>query len=297
MALRTWDTQPPSPGSYPPAPAGPDFVGRTVSGITGALERAIFNEEQARLPGLLQRIDARAKVMATLFLLLGTGLARHLLPIAALYLVTILLARLSLLPLAGFVKRAWLGIPLFAGIVVLPSIFMLPGHPLLTVLEVPPFRLAVTDNGVSGATLLIARVGTSVSLALLLVFTTRWTELLRGLRVLGVPASFLAVLSMTYRYIFLFLRGANNLFLARASRTVGATTGAEQRRWAAAATGTLVSRSVKLSGEVLLAMRARGFEGEIRSPGAARMRDEDWLVVALAAVVAASVLLLDGGIV
>lgn len=33
----------------------------------------------------------------------------------------------SRLPLGFFVKRVWLGIPLFAGIVVLPAIFLVPG--------------------------------------------------------------------------------------------------------------------------------------------------------------------------
>ena len=39
------------------------------------------------------------------------------------------------------------------------------------------------------------------------------------------------VLSMTYRYIFLFLHTANGMFLARKSRIVARTSGAEQRRW------------------------------------------------------------------
>ena len=109
-----------------------------------------------------------------------------------------------------------------------------------------------------------------------------------------MPGSFLVVLGMTYRYLFLLLRSANNLFLARASRTVGVTCSAEQRRWAAAATGVLASRSVRLSGEVLLAMQARGFDGEIRSAIHPRMRDEDWLLLALGVALAAGLLLLDG---
>ncbi len=271
-----------------------DFVARTVAGVTGALERAVFNEESARMPGLLQEADARAKVIVVLLLLVAAGLAHHPAAVAAAYAASVLLAWLSHLPLSGFTKRTWLGIPLFAGVVVLPSVFMLSGRPLLTLLDLPPLRLAVTDNGLAGAVLFVVRVATSVSLVLLVVSTTRWADLLSSLRVLRVPHSFLLVLGMTYRYLFLFLRAANNLFLARASRTVGVTSGGEQRRWAAAATATLVSRSVKLSGDVLLAMRARGFDGEVRSIRCSRMRDEDWLLLALGAVLAAGLLLADG---
>lgn len=271
-----------------------DFAARTVAGITGALERAVFSEEVARRPGFLQKADPRAKVLATLFLLLAAGLARQLAVLLGIYLLATLLARASLLSAGDFSRRVWLGIPVFAGVVVLPSLFILPGRPLLSLVEVPPVRLVVTDNSLATALLFVLRVGTSVALALLLVSTTRWAELLRALRILRVPGSFLVVLGMTYRYLFLLLRSANNLFLARASRTVGVTSGAEQRRWAAAATGVLASRSVRLSGEVLLAMQARGFDGEIRSAVHPRMRDEDWLLLALGVVLAAGLLLLDG---
>ncbi|MHB0868266.1 MAG: cobalt ECF transporter T component CbiQ, partial [Chloroflexota bacterium] len=241
----------------------------------------------------LQGIDPRAKVASALLLLVAVGLAHHISGVMAAYLVTLSLAWSSRLPLREFSRRVWLGIPLFAGFVAFPSIVMLPGNPLLVLWEGPPMPLVVTDNGLASVLLFVARVGTSVSLALLLVATTRWTDLLGALRVLRVPESFLVVLAMTYRYLFLFLRSANNLFLARASRTVGATTGVEQRRWAATAAGTLMSRSMKMSMDVLLAMEARGFSGEIRSTHPPRMRDGDWLLLALVVVLSAGLLLLD----
>ncbi len=272
---------------------GGDFVAKTLAGITGALERAVFNEEQARLPGLLQGIDPRVKIIGAILLLLVTGLIHHLETMGALYAVILLLASASRLPLWGFVRRVWFGIPIFAAVVVFPSLFLLPGRPLLVLLDLPPVWLSVTDNGLASVVLFVARVGTSVSLALLLVSTTRWTDLVRAMRVLKVPESFAVVLGMTYRYLFLLLRAADNLFLARASRTVGASSGGERRRWAAAATGTLMSRSVKMSGDVLLAMRARGFDGEIRSKGFGRLRDEDRLMLVMGVVLASALLLAD----
>ena len=278
--------------SRPSRGPGRDFVARSVAGVTAAVERAVFSEDQARLPGLLQGLDPRAKAVSALTLLIAAGLARRLELLIAISLLSLLLAALSRLSPAAFARRAWLGVTLFTGVVVLPSLVMLPGHPLLS-LDLAPIHLTVTDNGVHSALLLVARVGASVSLALLLVSTTRWTDLLRALRVLGVPQSFLMVLAMTYRYLFLFLRSANNLFLARASRTVGSTSSAEQRRWAAGAAGVLVSRSVQLSGDVLLAMQARGFDGEIRTANRLAMKDADWLLLALGSTLAAALLLVD----
>ncbi len=271
-----------------------DFVGKTLSGVTSALEQAVFDQEMAAMPGLLQRTDPRAKVFCALALLLAVGLSRRLGTVLLVCVAALLLALISRLPVGTFARRVWLGIPVFAATVALPSLFMVPGQPLLTLVNAAPFRLTVTDAGLQGAALFVVRVGASVSLAVLLVSTTRWAELLRALRVLGIPESLVIVLGMTYRYLFLVLHSANNLFMARASRTVGRTSGAEQRRWAAGAAGTLVSRSMKMSGEVLLAMRARGFSGEVRTAPDPRMRDEDWLLVCLGIALAAGLLVLDG---
>ena len=78
--------------------------------------------------------------------------------------------------------------------------------------------------------LFVTRVGVSVSLAVLLVMTTPWADLLKSLRALRVPQVFVLVLSMTYRYIFLFLHTTNGMLLARKSRVVAS----HQRRRAAA---------------------------------------------------------------
>ena len=93
--------------------------------------------------------------------------------------------------------------------------------------------------------LFVTRVGVSVSLAVLLVMTTPWADLLKSLRAIHVPQIFVLILSMTYRYIFLFLHTMNGLFLARKSRIVARTSGGEQRRWIAGSMGNLTSRVVQ----------------------------------------------------
>ena len=85
--------------------------------------------------------------------------------------LTLAVAVASRIPTDFFVKRVWLGIPLFAGIVVIPSIFFVEG-PALFAVTLGPVTIAPTVPGVMGAVLLVMRVGVSVSLAVLLVMTT-----------------------------------------------------------------------------------------------------------------------------
>jgi cobalt/nickel transport system permease protein len=130
----------------------------------------------------------------------------------------------------------------------------------------------------------------SVSLAVLLVVTTPWADLLKSLRAIRVPQIFVLILSMTYRYIFLFIHTVNGIFLARRSRLVAKARGAEQRRWIGGTLGNLMSRSFKMSNDVYAAMLARGFTGEMRAYSTFRMTARDWLLLA-ASILLASLLL------
>jgi len=165
------------------------------------------------------------------------------------------------------------------------ALFMVPGARLFDI-GVGPIHLGVSAAGVWGAIVFVVRVGVNVSLAVLLVLTTPWADLLKSLHALKVPSVFVLVLSMGYRYIFLFLHTLNGMFEARKSRVVARLGGGEDRRWIARSMGALMSRSFKMSNDVYAAMLSRGFTGEIRTYHRFRMRALDWVSLGAACVLA-----------
>jgi cobalt/nickel transport system permease protein len=265
---------------------GTGWLEHTVSGITQSVERSIFTEEHARSAGWLQRVDPRAKLGMFLAAVLAASLSSSVVVLLVLYAVVLAAARASRIPFDFFVKRVWLGIPFFAGLIVLPAVFLVPGPAAFTI-TLGPLTIAPTVPGLTGGVLFVTRVGVSVSLAVLLVMTTPWADLLKSLQAIRVPQLFILVLAMAYRYIFLFLHLANGMFEARKSRIVARTTGSEQRRWITASMGGLLNRSVKMSNDVYAAMVARGFSGTIRTFADYKMTRDDW--AALAGAVAISV--------
>ncbi len=268
------------------------WLEHTLGGISESIERAVFTEEHARSAGWLQGIDARAKLGMFIALVLAVGFTNSVGILLALYALLLGAARASRLPFDFFVRRVWLGIPFFAAIVVIPALFIVPG-PRLFEINIGPFVFAMSAPGVAGAILFVVRVGVSVSLAVLLVMTTPWAELLRSLRTIHVPQVFVLILSMTYRYIFLFLHATNGLFLARKSRIVARTSGAEQRRWIAGSMGALTGRAFKMSGDVYSAMTARGFNGEMRVYAADRIAATDVLAVVLTVCIAVAAIVVQ----
>lgn len=264
------------------------FFEKTLADITGALEQTLFAEELARQDGLLQSLDPRAKLIGALAVLIAISASQNLVVIAALYALTLPLAYASRVPMGFYFKRVWMFMPFFTGIVALPALFNVftPGAPLVTLIDLasPRVYLAITQPGVITAAFLLLRVGASVSMAVLLILTTRWATLLKALRVLGVPQAFVLILGMTYRYIYVLLHTTSNMFLARKSRVVGRASGADDRRWLAASMGALFAKSYALSDDVYLAMQSRGFRGEalVMDEIAWHARDWVWLVVFIA---------------
>jgi cobalt ECF transporter T component CbiQ len=252
------------------------FVEGTLRGFSRALGKALVSEQTATKRGLLQSLDPRARIVGIFALVLTVTLCRKIEVLAGLFVVAIVVALASRVSLVTLLKRVWLIVFGFTGLIALPALFITPGDP---VGNFGP--LAITAQGLRTAALLVLRVETAVTLTTALVLSTPWTQVLRGLRSLWVPAEVITMLAMTHRYIFLLIETANQMFESRQSRMVGVLTGVEQRRMAGRTAGVLLTKSMDLSGDVYLAMQSRGFSGDIRLLSDARMRTVDIIAVAL----------------
>ncbi len=281
-----------------------NFVEKTLVEIAGMMERSIFSEKYANSKGFLQSIDPRVKLITILLLIVTTSFISKAEIILGIYALTLLFAYLSKVELIFFIKRVWLFIPVFAGIVAFPAIFNIvtPGEPLVTLLrfnETIHFwtfqftEISITKEGALGALLFISRVATSVSLIVLLTLTTKWVDVLKSLRTLRVPQIFVLVLSMTYQYIFLLVRVVQEMHLAKKSRTIKTDMTRKgikkEQNWVASRIGTVLMKSYKMSDEIHSAMVSRGFRGEIKSIENFKIRNVDriWTGFSLSLIFAA----------
>ncbi|MFH1169878.1 MAG: cobalt ECF transporter T component CbiQ [Chloroflexota bacterium] len=262
---------------------GEGFLSRNIAHLTQALESVIFAENMARAPGLLQGLDPRVKMATFLLFIVTVGLARSLATLAIIFALILVLVWLSRVPLLFFLKRVLFFVPVFAVVIAIPALFITPGDTLIAIAG----NIGITQQGARAAGLLVLRVTDSLSLGVLLILTTTWTNLLMALRWFRLPPLVVATIGMTYRYIFLLLHNANAMFLARRSRTVGGFSGGENRRWLARALTTTLAKSQHLSEEVYLAMLSRGYRGEVLalSSFSLRRRDIFWAAFALTAIV------------
>jgi cobalt/nickel transport system permease protein len=258
------------------------FAEATTIGFARALTRAMLSEETARKRGLLQSLDVRVRLVGLLALVLAVTLSRKISVVGALFAVAILLAVLSRVNLLMLTKRVWLIVLGFTGVIAIPALFTTPGR-----IVVSNGTIAITEQGLRTASLLVLRVETAVTFTTLLILCTPWTHVLKALRALRLPKEAITMLAMTYRYVFLLVDTAGQMFESRRSRTVGVLTGPEQRQVTARTAGVLLSKSVALSNEVYLAMESRGFRGDVQILSDFRMTMWDYLGLLLFLLAAA----------
>ncbi|MGB6007760.1 cobalt ECF transporter T component CbiQ [Castellaniella sp.] len=257
-----------------------------AAGLLAAMDHARRADRTTARRGLLQALDARIKLLTLTLIMLAALVAHRLLPIYALLGLTVLLAIASRVSVPRTLLRVWLGVCLFTGFIVLPALVLVPGEPLWTL---PVGHLTVTRQGVSNALFVMGRALTASSCMSLLVLTTPWPLILKALRSFRVPAVAVMMLGMAYRYLFLLLQSAQELFVARRSRQLAPLDRRQARHSAIMTMAVLFDRSARLSNEVYLAMLARGYRGEDRILTDFRTRPLDWwaLLTGIAIVAAA----------
>jgi cobalt/nickel transport system permease protein len=279
-------------------------IEKGVNEFLSLIERAIFSEEMARKDGLLQGMDPRAKLAAMVCLIVFASLFKRPETLAALYLIVTLMALLSKLDILSFTKRIWFFIPIFTGIIAIPAVFnvITPGTPILVVARLKkgvdfgpwhiPEEIAITKEGVESAVLFVIRVATSVSIAVVVVLTTRWSDLLKALRAFRVPAVFVLILGMTYRYVFILVRVIQDMYMARKSRTIVYRTKGE-RIWVASRIAVIAAKSYAMSERVFMAMKSRGFTGDVRTMTPERMRFKDIVFLASSSILGVALFFLE----
>ena len=203
----------------------------------------------------VHRLDARVKIVAAFLILLSLALTARTAWGAHVtyFLVLSSTALAARLPVTSLLLRTLVVLPFVGGVVLL--------------------NLWGGDTG--RAVEVFLRSVLSAYTALLLLATTPFARLLRGLEMLRVPAFFLMILYFVYRYLFLLVDQVQNMRRAKECR-------APRGRWesmlraASGALAVLFARSYERAERVHRALLARGFQGHFILLEAPHLRRRDW---------------------
>jgi cobalt/nickel transport system permease protein len=260
-----------------------------LSSFVNAIQETVYAERYSARIGLLQQIDPRVKLFSVAALVLSAVAVRTIAPLVVVLGVIILLCIASRIPLTFFTLRTTVFIPIFAGLIALPLLFMTPGVALAT-LRLDGVVLVITSQGLYRTVQFTLRVWVCVALSVLLILTTRFSELVGAMDRLRFPRVFVMMTSITYRFIFLFLNEGYRMLLARESRITKELRWRENVASLAKIVATIFIRAHERGERVYSAMTARGYTGTLRRLNNMKCVKRDWAFANISALICVTML-------
>jgi cobalt/nickel transport system permease protein len=155
-------------------------------------------------------------------------------------------------------------------------------------------ELILTDAGLIRFLSIIVRSWLSVQIAILLVATTKFPDLIHALEHLRLPKMLVTVIAFLYRYMSVLTDEVIRLMRARQARSavLPEKRGGGSLLWRARTAGNMVGqlflRSYERSDRIYHAMLSRGYSGHLRTLNQHEMQINDRLIIALAFLLIAS---------
>jgi cobalt/nickel transport system permease protein len=285
------------------------FVDKTILNTSNAVKLIYLQSESTSIKSILSRVSPHVKFISLLVLVVVISIVRSAylqLSISAFILILYFLSRLKVMQ----IYRKIIFLSLFFGfIVVLPASLNIftPGRNLVTVYSFQkpvsfliykiPQTVAITDNGLNVVILIFLRVLNSVSFSLLIVFTTQFSAFIKSFKLIGIPDTFLMIISLAYKYIFILSRTIGETYLALKSRLSGHLEDGNLRKIISGRVFFIFKRSVRIYEGTYYAMVSRGYTGKIKLYSDRQFKSSD--LIALSAILSFGlvILLIDNNII
>jgi cobalt/nickel transport system permease protein len=251
------------------------FLDKTILNSARAAKSIYLQAENASVKNLLQMIHPYIKLISLIYFAFVISIANHLnaqIFISAFIFSLYLVAGLKILEVY---KKIFLIAILFGFIVVLPAALnvITPGKIIFNIVTFNkplhfwiysiPQNIGFTENGFKVVGMVFLRILNSVSFALLIVFTTSFPSFIKSFRILGVPDSFLMIISLAYKYIFILSGTIEETYSAIKSRLSGNIKNRKIRELISGRIFFIFKKSMIIYESTYNAMVSRGYQGRI----------------------------------
>lgn len=235
---------------------------------------------------ILTRTDPRIKLVAALFVLAMILSSNGILfPFIITAVCLVICIRLKL-PLRVLLVR--FSEPLFiAAVLLLLKLFFSGKVPFFSI-DIAGVSITGYYDGLMDGLRLSSRIIGAVSLIAVVGFVTPFTDIIAGLSWFRIPAQFIELLMLAYRYIFVLFEDAGIIYNAQKNR-LGYSGIRRGLSSFGTLTGELTLRAFDRSQKIALAMAQRGYTGNIPIAAGSSFRKSE-IVFATISVAAISVI-------
>jgi len=251
------------------------FLDKTIMNSATAVKSIYAQAENASKENFIQRINPHVKLFSLIYLVLIISFVSN---IEAQIIITIfifslfIIARLKILEVY---KKIFSLAIIFGFIVVLPASLNIitPGKIIFNIITLTkplhfwiytiPQNIGFTENGLKVVLLIFLRILNSVSFALLIIFTTSFPEFIKSFKIIGVPDTFLMIISLAYKYIFILSRTIEETYFALKSRLYGNIKNSKIRELISGRIFFIFKKSMIIYEGTYYAMVSRGYQGKV----------------------------------
>ena len=278
------------------------FVDKTILNTAKAVKSIYLQAENADRDNILQKISPHVKLISLLYLAIVISVANSIFAQVITSLFIFILYIFARLRITEIYRKIFFLAFIFGFIVVLPASLnvITQGEVVLHILQLKkplhfliyyiPQNIGITDNGIQVVSLVFLRVLNSVSFAMLIVFTTSFPGFIKAFKIILVPDTFLMIMSLAYKYIFILSRTIEETYFALKSRLSGNIRSSSIRKLAGGRIFFLYKRSQIIYEGTYYAMISRGYNGKLKLTNRIRFTSMD--MISLAIIIAMGVLIL-----
>jgi len=251
------------------------FLDKTILNSSKAVKSIYLQAENAACDNFIQNINPKVKFISLIYMsIVVSVVSNHLtqILITAFIFLLCIIARLKLIEVY---RKIFILALVFGFLVVLPASLNIitPGRIIFNIVSFNkpshfliyniPQNIGLTINGVQVVSIVFLRVLNSVSFALLVVYTTPFPSFIKSFKMIGVPDTFLMIISLAYKFIFILSLTIEETYFAFKSRLSGNIKSNSIRKLVGGRIFFIFKRSMIIYNNTYQAMVSRGYKGKV----------------------------------
>jgi cobalt/nickel transport system permease protein len=272
------------------------FLNRTLMNVAVSVKSIYIQAENATKENFIHGINPHVKLISLIYFEIVISITNN--PVAQLITTSFifLLYIIARLKIFQVYRRVFFIAFIFGLLIILPASLnvITPGkiiYNLITFNKASHFwiynipqNIGITSEGIQVVSLVFLRILNSVSFAMLIVFTTSFPAFIKSFKIIGVPDTFLMVITLAYKYIFILCRTVEESFFALKSRLTGNIKNNNIRKLVSGLIFNIFKKSMTNYENTYYAMVSRGYRGKVKLHASRHFTVKDF--VALIIIVA-----------
>jgi cobalt/nickel transport system permease protein len=272
------------------------FLDKTILNSASALKAIYLQAENASKKNLIHNIHPHIKLFSLIYLAVIISVAGNFhaqLLAASLIFLFYIIAKLKI---SQVYRKVFFLAFIFGFLVIFPASLNIvtPGKIIFNLISFPepshfwiysiPQQIGFTSEGFQVVSLVFLRVLNSISLAMLIIYTTSFPAFIKSFKIIGVPDTFLMIITLAYKFIFILSRTIEETFFALKSRLLSNIRSNNMRTLIGGRIFFIFKKSMIVYENTYYAMVSRGYQGQIMLTSQRRLQYKD--LIALVIVIA-----------